>query len=70
MTLLTAFEPDAIHVSIAEAAQECGIPLNDDYNGNSQDGVSFMQFSIESGVRHSTAAAYIRPVETNRDLES
>ena len=65
VSLLTSFEPDAIHVSIAEAAQECGIPLNDDYNGDSQDGVSFMQFSIEGGVRHSTAAAYIRPVEGN-----
>ena len=69
VNLLTAFEPDAIHVSIAEAAQECGIPLNDDYNGDSQDGVSFMQFSIEGGVRHSTVAAYIRPVEGNADLD-
>ena len=33
VSLLTSFEPDAIHVSIAEAAQECGIPLNADYNG-------------------------------------
>ncbi len=67
--LLTSFEPDAIHVSIAEAAQECGIPFNADYNGASQDGVSFMQFSIEDGVRHSTAAAYIRPVEDAANLE-
>ena len=33
VSLVTAFEPDAIHVSIAEAAQECGIPSNPDYNG-------------------------------------
>jgi choline dehydrogenase-like flavoprotein len=69
VSLLTSFEPDAIHVSIAAAAQECGIPLNDDYNGVSQDGVSFMQFSIEDGIRHSTAAAYIRPVERHANLE-
>jgi choline dehydrogenase len=69
VSLLTRFEPDAIHVSIAEAAQECGIPLNDDYNGASQDGVSFMQYSIEGGIRHSTAAAYIRPVERHPGLE-
>ena len=54
-------------MSIAAAAQECGIPLNADYNGASQDGVSFMQYSIEDGVRHSTAAAYIRPVERQRE---
>lgn len=69
VSLLTEFEPDAIHVSIAEAAQECGIPSNDDYNGASQDGVSYMQYSIEDGIRHSTAAAYIRPVERHASLE-
>ncbi len=69
VSLLTSFDPDAIHVSIAEAAQERGIPLNADYNGASQDGVSFMQYSIEGGIRHSTAAAYIRPVERHASLE-
>ena len=69
VSLLTSFEPDSIHVSIAQAAEECGIPLNEDYNGASQDGVSFMQYSIEDGVRHSTAAAYIRPVEADANLE-
>jgi choline dehydrogenase len=68
VSLVTSFEPDAIHLSIAEAAQECGIPANRDYNGASQDGVSFMQYSIENGVRHSTAAAYVRPVETAPNL--
>jgi len=69
VSLLTSFDPDAIHVSIAEAAQERGIPLNADYNGASQDGVSFLQYSIEDGIRHSTAAAYIRPVERHASLE-
>src|SRR4249919_1449250 len=69
VSLLTSFEPNTIHASIAEAAQECGIPLNADYNGASQDGVSFMQYSIDDVVRHSTAAAYIRPVEGEANLE-
>jgi choline dehydrogenase-like flavoprotein len=68
VNLVTSFEPDAIHVSIAAAAEECGIPSNADYNGASQDGVSFMQYSIEDGIRHSTAAAYIRPVEADANL--
>ena len=67
--LLTSFEPDAIHASLVAAAEECGIPLNEDYNGASQDGVSFMQYCIADGVRHGTAAAYIRPVEANANLE-
>ena len=69
ISLLTSYEPDAIHTSIAEAAQECGIPLNDDYNGSTQDGVSFMQYSIENGIRHSTAAAYLRAIEAAPGLE-
>ena len=69
VSILTSFEPDAIHASIAAAAQECGIPLNADYNGASQEGVSFMQYCIDDGVRHSTAAAYIRPVEANANLD-
>ena len=69
VNVLTSNEPDAIHVSLTEAAQECGIPLNADYNGAAQDGVSFMQFNIENGIRHSTAAAYLRPVEGAAGLE-
>jgi choline dehydrogenase len=69
VSLLTSFEPDDIHVSMADAAQQCGIPLNADYNGASQDGVSFMQYSIDGGVRHSTAAAYLRPVEGAAGLD-
>jgi choline dehydrogenase len=69
LSLLTAFEPDAVHVAIAEAAQECGIPLNENYNGARQDGVSFMQYTIRDGVRHSVAAAFLRPFEPREKLE-
>ena len=69
LRLLKAFEPDGVHVSIAEAAQECGIPLNPDYNGAQLDGVSFMQYTIRDGVRHGAAAAFLRPAERNENLE-
>jgi choline dehydrogenase-like flavoprotein len=67
--LLTSFEPDAIHLALAEAARECGIPLNANYNGETQDGFSFMQYTIRDGVRHGTAAAFLRPVEPSPNLE-
>ena len=69
VSILSGFEPDALHVSIVEAAGQCGIPFNADYNGASQDGISYMQYNIEDGVRHSTAAAYIHPVEDHPNLE-
>ena len=66
--LLTSFEPDAIHVALVEAAQRCGIPFNPNYNGETQDGISFMQYTIRDGVRHSTAAAFLREESPNLEI--
>src|SRR4051794_928682 len=68
VTILSSYEPDAIHDAIVAAAQACGIPFNGDYNGDRQDGVSYMQFSIADQLRHSTAAAYLRPIADNPNL--
>ena len=69
VSILSDYEPDPIHVAIRDAAVASGIAFNPDYNGASQDGVSFMQYSIEGGIRHSTAAAYLREVEHDERLE-
>jgi choline dehydrogenase len=68
LQVLTSFAADTIHVALVEAAEECGIPLNANYNGASQDGVSFMQFTIRDGVRHSVAAAYLRGAGANLEV--
>ena len=68
VNILTGYEADPIHQAIVAAAQECGIPFNADYNGATQDGVSYMQYSIENGIRHSTAAAYLRPIVGHPNL--
>ena len=62
------YEPDAIHEAIVAAAQECGVPFNPDYNGAQQDGISYMQYTIRDGIRHSTAAAYLREVADHPNL--
>lgn len=36
-------------------------PLIDDYNGPSQEGVSWVQMSARNGVRHSTSEVYLEP---------
>ncbi|HEV8459244.1 MAG TPA: GMC family oxidoreductase N-terminal domain-containing protein [Gaiellaceae bacterium] len=66
--LLTSFEPDAIHLGLVEAAQKCGIPFNPNYNGETQDGISFMQYTIRDGVRHSTAAAFLREESSKLEI--
>jgi choline dehydrogenase-like flavoprotein len=50
---------------VAAAFQEavsktCAVPVIDDYNGASQEGVGPVQMSAKDGVRYSTAHAYLR----------
>jgi choline dehydrogenase len=66
--ILTTYDADPIHQAIVEAGQQCGLPLNPDYNAGAQDGISFVQFNIRDGVRHSTARAYLHPVAADANL--
>jgi len=48
--------------AFVEACKECGIPKNQDYNGENQEGASPFQFTIKNGLRHSTASAFLKPI--------
>jgi choline dehydrogenase len=50
------------------AAQEVGIPRNDDVNGSEQDGVNATQVTQKRGRRWSAADAYLRPARKRRNL--
>jgi choline dehydrogenase-like flavoprotein len=50
------------------AAQEMGIPYNDDVNGARQDGVGFYQLTQRNARRSSTATAYLDPVRRRPNL--
>ena len=52
-----------------EAAVAAGIPANDDLTGETQDGVGRFQVTQKGGFRHSTADAYVHPVEDRPNLE-
>ncbi len=49
-------------------AESIGIRRNPDYNGASQEGVSYYQRTIRKGHRHSAAAAFLRPVMRRPNL--
>jgi choline dehydrogenase len=51
-----------------EAAQQCGIPLNPDYNGASQEGVAEPQVTQRDGWRWSAARAFVDPARGRRNL--
>ena len=53
---------------IAGAAQ-LGLPVNEDYNGSSAEGVNYCQRTIEHGRRQSTARSFLRPVQTQANVQ-
>jgi choline dehydrogenase len=50
------------------AAQEAGIPFNNDYNGATQEGVGYFQQTAFKGFRWSTAKGFLKPVRERRNL--
>jgi choline dehydrogenase len=50
------------------AAQETGIPFNEDYNGATQEGVGYFQQTAYRGFRWSTAKGFLKPVRDRRNL--
>jgi choline dehydrogenase-like flavoprotein len=50
------------------AAQEMGIPYNDDVNGARQDGVGFYQLTQRNAQRSSASSAYLAPIRSRPNL--
>jgi len=54
--------------AFVQACIEKGISENKDYNGNKQEGVSLMQFTIKDARRHSAATAFLKPAMSRSNL--
>jgi len=56
-----------ISSKFVEAARELGYPINDDYNGENQEGFSKSQVTVtENGKRSSTSTAFLHPIRKVR----
>ena len=55
--------------ALIAAAEELGIPRNEDFNGARQEGAGYFQLTARNGRRCSAATAYLRPVRSRRNLE-
>ena len=51
-----------------KAGQQAGLPLNDDFNGASQEGVGVYQITTKGGRRMSAARAFLRPAMKRPNL--
>jgi 4-pyridoxate dehydrogenase len=61
---------DPLVEAFAEAGAAAGYPWTDDYNAESQLGLSRLQMTIDRGRRASTARAYLRPALGRRRLKA
>jgi len=50
------------------SARAIGIPANDDFNGERQEGAGYYRATTKNGRRSSTAVAYLRPAERRANL--
>jgi choline dehydrogenase-like flavoprotein len=55
--------------AFVESARAAGYTFNDDYNGPSQEGVSYLQRSLRNGFRCSAADAFLKPLLGGSNLE-
>ena len=53
---------------IIDAAIECGLPANDDFNGAKQDGVGWYQMTAHKGQRQSAATCFLKPAISRENL--
>ena len=60
--------PPPISFAFLRAAQEAGIPFNDDFNGAIQDGIGHYQLTTRNAERSSTSSAFLKPIRARRNL--
>ncbi|XP_043933552.1 choline dehydrogenase, mitochondrial [Protopterus annectens] len=59
-----------LHQAFLEAAQQAGYPITEDMNGFQQEGFGWMDMTIFRGQRWSTAAAYLHPALSRKNLSA
>jgi choline dehydrogenase-like flavoprotein len=60
--------PPPISFAFIRAAQEAGIPFNDDFNGAVQEGIGHYQLTTKNAERSSAASAYLKPAQGRPNL--
>jgi len=60
--------PNPIAAAFVEAGRQIGLPVVEDNNGPSMEGVSYFNFTIRNGKRNSVASAYLRPAMNRPNL--
>jgi choline dehydrogenase len=54
--------------AFVQAALDMGMPMNEDYNGCTQEGVAYVQRTAKGRLRYSAAKAFLNPVKARKNL--
>ena len=68
LTVAEGRSRNAMMDAFVEAAEQAGIPRNEDFNGPGQDGVGYYQLTQREGRRCSAAVAYLHPAMERPNL--
>ena len=66
---VSTLPPHELCDAFIAASQALGLPRNDGFNGERQEGAGYYQVTTYRGRRRSTAVAYLRPAEKRPNLE-
>lgn len=69
MKLHQVTERFPLGLAFIDAAQQAGLPFNDDYNAERQDGVGYYQVSQSRGRRWSVVKGYLEPARGRANLK-
>lgn len=69
MAVSPLHHPHIASQAFVNAAKSLGVPGNDDFNGERQEGAGFLQFMIDHGRRASASAAFLRPARHRKNLD-
>jgi len=61
LNVARVIDPSPINERFIKAAQQLDYPLNEDFNGESQEGVGYFEVTQKNGERWSAARAYLEP---------
>jgi choline dehydrogenase len=60
--------PNVLSQAFVDAAEQAGLPKNDDFNGPAQEGAGLFQVTQKNGARWSAASAFLRPARARKNL--
>ncbi len=62
LDVIRDYRLNAVQQAVIEAGIAAGIPYNDDYNGETVDGISSQQVTMRDGKRLTSYGAYVKPI--------